>query len=165
MSIPKPIRDTNLDHLQSLLARLPANDVKTVAVQNRRNVSSAFSDFLWGKYDDEFYTNMVDCCNRLIPQPNYPSLKPEIEAFTAACNLTLKHRTFRTAEGVDDVLITWTQLQPKLQNYELLLQKDRSHYAHEQLESTDSVLYYMTKFVSNYKDKKNVWAPRVKRST
>ena len=165
MSFPKPMLDTDLERLQSLLARLRAHNTQSASVQDRRNVSSAFSDFVWGKYDDEFYTNMVHCCNRLIPQPDYPSLKPEIESFTAACNLTLKNRTFRTAEGVDDVLITWTQLQSKLQNYELLLKKDRSHYAHEQLESTDSVLYYMAKFVSNYKDKKNVWAPRVKRST
>lgn len=148
--------------LTLLLERLRANNADIAAVGN---VSSVWWDAIFDKFGSEFYTNMVDCCNRLIPQPDYPSLKPEIEAFTAACNLTLKNRTFRSAQGVDDVLITWTQLEPKLQNYELLLKKDRSHNAHEQLEPTDSVLYYMAKFVSNYKGKKNVWETKVKRST
>jgi hypothetical protein len=153
---------SSVEDLTLLLQRLRANNENIAAVGN---VSSAFSDWCWGMYKADFYTYIVQKCDKLIPQPDYPSLKPEIEVFTAACNLTVKNRTFRTAEGVDDVLITWTQLEPKLKKYKLFCQKDRSEYAHEQFHIIDIVEYWMEKFVSNYKDKKNVWAPRVKRST
>jgi hypothetical protein len=153
---------SSTEDLTSLLERLQKNNEDITAVGK---VSSAFSDWCLGWYKGDFYEYIVRYCDTLIPQPDYPSLKPEIEAFTAACNLTCKNRTFRTAEGVDDVLITWTQLEPKLKKYMLFCQEGRSEYAHVQFRNIDIVQYWMEKFVNHYSNKKNVWAPKVKRST
>jgi hypothetical protein len=108
---------------------------------------------------------MATYCDVLIPNPDYPSLQPEGMRFTEACRRTDKDWKCRTEEAVQDVLGKWTALQPKVVKYFQLLKDDHSEYAHEQFGVTDSLLYYMAKFVKNYENNKNVWVPKVKRST
>lgn len=153
---------SSAEDLTLLLQRLRANNAHIPAVGN---VSSVWWDAIFDKFGSEFYEDMVRYCDILIPGPDYGSLQPEGKAFTDACKRTIKNETCRTEEGVQDVLRKWTELQPKVVTYFELLKHDHSAYAHEQFEVTDSMLYYMAKFVERYSGNKNVWAPRVKRST
>jgi hypothetical protein len=108
---------------------------------------------------------MATYCDSLIPQPDYPSLQPEGKAFSDACMRTMKNWTWRSAESVQEVLRTWTELQPKVVKYFDILNDDNSGYGIEQYKVTRSLLRYMAKFVKRYSGNKNVWAPKVKRST